>query len=241
MVISKKNKYCFIEYPRSASYAIRNELLEFYEGEDWLYKHSRYKDFVNSLSGEYKDYFVFCSIRNPMRDIISIYNINRTNSSGRANPEFWKTAKWYIRKHELRRAKFFDTSKDKSFQAFFKKLFFLPYIKPRIIAELSNEKFDCVIKVESIQEDFSKVLKRIGLKQVQPVRFSNVSTKKEIDLDIYYPEKLRKKALRVLGPMMKFMGYDFPKSWNVKKIPFHSQLFFNIMKPAAFIYWHYLI
>jgi len=240
MVISKKYKYCFIEYPRSASYAIRNELLEFYNGEDWVHKHARYKDFVKSLPDGYKDYFVFCSIRNPMRDIISIYNINRTNSSGRAQPGFWKNNKWYIRMHELRRAKFFDNNLDTSFQTFFKKLFILPYIKPRIIAELSTERFDYIIRVENLQEDFSTVLKKIGIQQVQPVRSYNVSTRQEVDLDVCYPEELRKKAVRILGPMMKFMGYDFPETWGVKKIPVSSRLYFNIMKPASKFFWNYI-
>src|SRR5260370_15026421 len=100
MVISKKYKYCFIEYPRSASYAIRAELMQFYDGEDWLDKHSSYRDFVKVLPGEHQDYFAFCSIRNPLEDIVSIYNIYRTNASGRARPEFWKDYKWYIRLYE---------------------------------------------------------------------------------------------------------------------------------------------
>lgn len=239
MVISKKFKYCFIEYPRSASYAIRNELLEFYDGEDWLQKHSRYRDFVKSLPQEYKNYFVFCSIRNPLEDIISVYNINRTNNSSRATPEFWKDHKWYIKMRELRRANFFRNNQDTSFQNFFKKLFILPYIKPRIIAELPYNYFNFIIKVENLQEDFSIVLKKLGIKQVRPVPFYNVSTKNRIDLDVYYPKELRKKTVRILGPIMKFMNYDFPKNWNVTKIPVSSQLYFNIMKPIAACFWNH--
>ncbi len=240
MVISKKHKYCFIEYPRSASYAIRKELLEFYDGENWLEKHSRYKDFAQSLPDDFKDYFVFCSIRNPMRDIISIYNINKTNASGRATPEFWTNRKWYIRMHELRRAEFFKKEGDKSFPTFFLSLFRLPYIKPRIIVEFATVKFDYIIRVENLQKDFAEVLQKLGLERKQPVRSYNVSTKGKVDLNDYYPNRIRKRAVWILGPMMNLMGYEFPEEWKVKRIPVLSKLYFKMMEPMCHIYWDYL-
>jgi len=240
MVISKKYKYCFIEYPRSASYAIRNELLKYYDGEDYLTKHGKLQDFKKSIPTCHKDYFTFCSIRNPLRDLISIYNINKHNSSGRATPEFWKNYKWYIRYRELRRSKFFLSSDDTSFQKFFDKLFHLPYIKPRIITELSQDNYNYIIRVESLQKDFSIALKKMGIPQVREVPFYNVSTKKEKDIDIYYPPYLRKKAVRLLGPMMDYMGYDFPHSWNVSSPPLYSRLYFELVKHFASFFWKYV-
>lgn len=240
MVISEKYKYCFIEYPRSASYAIRNELMQYYGGEEYLTKHGKLQDFRRSLKGKEGDYFVFCSIRNPLRDIISVYNINKHNSSGRAKPDFWKNYKWYIRYRELRRSKFFKMNEDTSFPVFFDQLFNMPYIKPRIVAELKNGNYDHVIRVENLQNDFSAVLKKLGIEQVREVPQFNVSTKKEKDMDTYYPEKIRKKAIRVLGPMMKYMGYEFPESWGVKSVPISSLLYFNVMKIFAAIFWDYI-
>lgn len=240
MVISPKYKYCFIEYPRSASYAIRKELLKYYGGEDYLTKHGKLNDFRRSLPDDFKDYFVFCSIRNPLRDVISVYNVNKHNSSGRATPEFWKNYKWYIRRRELRRSKFFQNYEDTSFPKFFDKLFHLPYIKPRIIAELSKDNFNYIIKVESLQEDFSIVLEKLGIDQVREVPRYNVSTKKERDIDTYYPPHLRKKTVRVLGPMMEFMGYEFPASWNATSPPFLSRLYFGIIKHVASFFWEHV-
>lgn len=238
MVISKKYKYCFIEYPRSASYAIRGELIKFYGGQDWLEKHSRYRDFVRSLPGEHADYFIFCSIRNPLEDIISIYNICKTNTSGRATAEFWKDYKWYIRWRELRKAAFFNGRGAKTFPAFFRRYFALPYLKPRILAEFSEARFDYVIRVENLQDDFGSVLKRLGLPQVRPIPVVNRSSAEKIDLDAYYPGWIRRRAVRVVGPMMSFMNYKFPEHWNVTRIPWLSRAYFSAMTPLASWFWN---
>src|ERR1051326_4710605 len=232
MVISRKYKYCFIEYPRSASYAIRTELMQFYGGEDWLEKHSRYRDFMKSMPAEHLSYFIFCSIRNPLQDIVSMYNINRANSSGRARADFWKryNYKWYIRLHELRRAKFFAGDGDKSFQEFFKRYFSLPYVKPRIVAEFGRLKFDHIIRVENLHEDFAAVLTKLGIPQIRPVQVVNRSSEDNIDLDSYYTQEIRQRAVRVVGPMMEFMGYSFPAHWNITKIPLLSRLYFAAVK-----------
>jgi hypothetical protein len=240
MIISKKHKYCFVEYPRSASYSIRKELIEHYDGQEWLNKHSRYQDFLDSMPTDYHNYYFFCSIRNPLTDLISIYNINRTNRSGRAKEDFWKDSKWFIRHRELRRARFFIESEDTSFQTFFKKLFKLPYIKPRILAELSNAKYNRIIRVENLQVDFKRVLEDLELEPKGFVRRSNVSTKNEINLNKYYPEELRDRAVKILGPMMQFMGYDFPETWKIKKIPATSKLFFLIMTPLSTFFWNHI-
>lgn len=239
MIISRTHKYCFIEYPRSASYAIRRELLELYDGEVWCDKHSPYRDFVQSLPNEYQDYFVFCSIRSPLTDVVSIYNVNRTNNSGRAQPEFWKHYRWYIRARELRRAKFFQNNDDPSFERFFNAYFHLPYIKPRILSELKSGGINAIIRVEHLEEDFARVLKGIGLEQRRPVSKINVSTKDEVSLDELYPPSLRPKAVRVLGPMMRYMGYEFPPHWNAR-VPFSSELYFRLITPFARFFWDHV-
>jgi hypothetical protein len=240
MVISRKHRYCFIEYPRSASYAIRKELIELYDGEHWLNKHSSHKQFMESLPTEYKNYFLFCSIRNPLTDVVSIYNVNRTNNSGRADPEFWNDAKWYVRLHEMRRARFFRGNANASFSKFFDELFHLPFVKIRVVSELKSAGYDAVIRVENLQEDFAMVLKRLGLEQLRSVSSVNVSTTEKSDLNDVYPPELRRKAVRVLGPMMEFMGYDFPADWNVKRVPYSSQLYFEFIKPFAVIFYNHL-
>ena len=238
MVISRKYKYCFIEYPRSASYAIRKDLMQFYGGEDWLEKHSSYHAFVKSLPEEHQDYFVFASIRNPLEDIVSIYNVYRTNASGRATPEFWKNYKWYIRWYEMRRAKFFSGDGDKSFQEFFKHYFRLPYVKPRIVAEFSDAKIDHIIRVENLQHDFAAVLKKMNIPQVRPIEIVNRSSEDHIDLDKYYTEDIRQRAVRVVGPMMKFMGYNFPQHWKAMEVPRASRVYFAAVKPLASYFWN---
>jgi hypothetical protein len=212
--------------------------LQFYGGEDWLDKHSSYRAFARSLPQEHRDYFVFCSIRNPLEDIVSIYNIYRTNASGRALPEFYRNYRWYIRRHQLRRAKFFSARGDKSFQEFFRRFFRWPYVKPRVAAELHHARFDYVIRVEKLQDEFAAVLERLGLRQVRPVPVVNRCGEDSIDLDSYYPEEIRRRAVRIVGPMMDFMGYRFPDHWNEPSVPQSSRLYFAALRPFAAWFWN---
>lgn len=71
--------------------------------------------------------------------------------------------------HEVKRFTFLQNNKETIFQDFLKKVFILPYLKPRIIAELYNKKYDYIIRIDNLQEDFSIVLQKLGLKQVRPV------------------------------------------------------------------------
>lgn len=240
MIISEKYKYCFIEYPRSASYAIQKELLELYEGEEWLDKHSTCLDFIKSRPKDHNEFFIFCSTRNPLEDLISVYNINRTNNSGRAEAEFWKDYKWYIRMRELRRAKYFQNNSNPSFHDFFIKMFRTPYIRPRIIADFLTGRIDHIIRLETIQDDFNYALGKVGLKPKREISRVNVSTREPIDLDQMYPIKVRNHAFKILGPSMNFMRYEFPNSWSPAKIPASSSLIFNCAKPIIKRFWKYV-
>ena len=113
-------------------------------------------------------------------------------------------------------------------------------MKPRIVAELSPENYNYIIRVENLQDDFSAVLDKIGISQVREVPRYNVSTKEEKDLDSYYPPHLRKKAVRILGPMMDFMGYTFPDHWEVSSSPVMSQLYFNSVRQLASFFWDHV-
>jgi len=53
MVITRRHKYVFIETPITGSWAIRNELIEFYGGEPILHKHASYRQFAK-VAGDHE-------------------------------------------------------------------------------------------------------------------------------------------------------------------------------------------
>ena len=73
MIISHKHRYLFIAVPRTGSNTISEELCEMYDGEPILEYHSNYFEFAQQCSKEEKNYFVFCSVRNPLDDAASLY------------------------------------------------------------------------------------------------------------------------------------------------------------------------
>ena len=73
MVISHKNKYVFIELPRTASAAIAKELCKNYNGEQFISEHATFDQFKKKATDVEKKYFIFTCIRNPMDKTISLY------------------------------------------------------------------------------------------------------------------------------------------------------------------------
>src|SRR3989338_4724317 len=73
MIISHKNKYLFIEMDNTGSTAISNELGRYYAGEEILWKHARYRDFLNQATAEEKKYFCFSGKRNPLDLLVTLY------------------------------------------------------------------------------------------------------------------------------------------------------------------------
>ena len=53
MIISEKNKYLFLELPRTGSTAISKELRDHYDGKRILRKHSLYHEFKKIAGGQW--------------------------------------------------------------------------------------------------------------------------------------------------------------------------------------------
>ena len=80
MVISHKYKYIFVELPRTASTAISNQLVKYYDGHKILIKHASYQNLKYFYKDKYLDYFVFSCVRNPLDRTVSFYEKMRKES-----------------------------------------------------------------------------------------------------------------------------------------------------------------
>ena len=98
MVISHKYKYVFIELPRTATTAIVEELIKFYDGENILYKHSSYRELKKYYYNKYSDYFVFACVRNPLDRTVSLYEKLKTNDRGYNVHPYFQLRANYLKK-----------------------------------------------------------------------------------------------------------------------------------------------
>ena len=79
MIISHRHRYLFVEFPHTASTAIRRELLAYYDGSPILHKHATYVDFETTASAMEMEYFAFSGIRNPLDVAVTLYHRSRSS------------------------------------------------------------------------------------------------------------------------------------------------------------------
>ncbi|MCD4811298.1 sulfotransferase family protein [bacterium] len=228
MIISHKNKYLFIELPRTGSTAISKELRENYDGERILRKHSFFHEFKKIATLEEKKYFVFSCVRNPLDDVVSIYfKFKTTDIKDYAEEKEHK-------KNASRRFKFIRNNND--YLSFLKKFYKIPYDN---WSSLAHSHFDYVIRYESIQTDFSKVLDQIGLEQKRSLPVINKTNEKGHFL-LYYTPETYAYAKYVFGPFMKRWGYELPSIFGDSRVPLSSEILFRFLGIIRKIYWKYL-
>lgn len=225
MVISDKYKYLFVEMYNTGSTTISNELCELYDGKRILSKHSRYHEFLKIATDEQKKYFVFSGIRNPMDSIVTVYLKLVNNHRGKfTNPDEWAVNGGPVKEGLLKL--YADVTENKlSFQQYFKKYHTLPYDK---WSRLDHAKFNHLIHYESIQSDFSAVLKKLNIEEKRQLPRLNKTEGKENFINYYTPD-IKKRAIFVFGPFLKMWGYSFPPEWNIKEPPLASTVLFKLL------------
>jgi len=238
MIISHKNKYLFIEVPHTATTAIRKELRENYDGASILRKHMNYGDFQKVATAEEKTYFVFAGVRNPLDEAVSVYFKYKTNHKGLySNPKRVKLAQRGIGNTNaaIKQFNFLQTT-NANFSLAFKKFYRFPYNSQ---ISLSEKHLDFVIRFEHLQEDFSQVLRMIGIQQKRPLPVINKTGAKQDDFLSYYTPDIIPQAKRVFGPFMKKWGYDFPPEWGDYNYPLIHRIEFLAVDAIRQIYWRY--
>lgn len=236
MIISNRYRYVFIEIPHTASTAIRNELIEYYDGVSIYSKHAPIDLFIKKASNNEKSYFKFTSIRNPLDIVVTRYFKRKTDHQGFfTNSIHWKEFGGHITQKARREFNFIKNN-NATFAEYFKKFYKLPfdnYCNP------SPNQFDFIIRYENLQEDFSKLLKILGIRQIRDLPIINKTEGKSNQyLDYYLPEIINK-AIWVFAPSMKEWGYTFPEHWEGIKGYRSSQFIFLLLKKRKYFIRQY--
>jgi len=235
MIISHKHKYLFVELPRTGSTAISKELIDFYYGEGILFKHATYRDFLKVATEEEKQYFVFSCIRNPLDRTVSLFYklkhlkgqyANKDYRKGRSLSSLYFNSRInYIQKHKA------------TFSQYFDKFINIPYDD---WSSLDHKKFEFIINFENLNEDFTKVLILLNLKQVRQIPIVNYTEYREKDYNKYYTSDIRKKAVKFFGPFMVKNNFHFPEDWGEIKISILTWINYYFWHLIRSLYWRYL-
>lgn len=232
MIISDEHRYLFVEQPHTACTAIREELIGSYGGRPILQKHATYAEFLRVATPEQRHYFVFSGIRNPLDERVSMFFKLRTDWKQKYS-RGTKTRSLSARQRDLYA---FVADDQADFPTYLRRFYRHPYDNDTLIY---HRQMDAVIRFEHLQEDFSDVLRRLGLTQVRPLPVVNKTSERGSYLD-YYPPAIRPHAARVFGPFMRKWGYPLPEAWAGIRVPSSSMVSFRILGLFRYIYRRYL-
>lgn len=215
MLVGPDHRYVFIQNPFTASTAVGKELVELYGGEHIIHKHASYFHFLKWAGGDAKNFFVFSTIRHPMDMVVSIYHKLLNNHKGNyTNPAIRRERGGWVTDRMIRRYTFirqYNASFSDYFNQFHTRTYcngLMPYYKS----------LDFVMRFESLQSDFSSVLKRLGIDQKRPLPVVNVTKRDCSSYAPFYTEDIRPRAIRIFAPQVQAWGYDFPPEWSVPSI-----------------------
>ncbi|MEO1036283.1 MAG: sulfotransferase family 2 domain-containing protein [Pseudomonadota bacterium] len=230
MVISHKYKFVFVEIPHTASHSISEQLLKHYGGETILRKHANVTQFMGQASKAERRYFKFASVRNPLDIATTEYSKLKNNHKGQfTNPAMLIENGGHVTKDHLREFNFI-VDHDAKFPAFFLKFRSRLYNNWFLVGD---QHFDHVIRFENLQQGFSEVLRRLEIKQQEPIPHVNRTKGKEKSWFDFFTPEIYKVAASSYGPFMEKWGYRFPDEWGDVPIPSWSRLQFNTLDRAA--------
>ncbi len=239
MIISHKNRFLFIEVPRTGSTAISKELCELYGGESILRKHAQYNEFLRIANDEEKKYFVFQGNRNPLDDVVSSYFKLKNNHDGNfTNPRLFRSNGGWIDKNHLKRFAFVQKN-NADFPTYFRKYYKAQYLKLRVpyfsTYDWPGRQISYIVRFERLNEDFESVVRAFGLQPKRPLPIENKTQHRGNDCYQYYPRDLYTRVVSIFGPYMKKWDYEVPESWGQISIPIISQLKFRLVEKLGAI------
>jgi hypothetical protein len=236
MIISDQNRYVFVQLPKTASTAIEQELLEHYGGKSILLKHDLYNKFYRIATPEQKKYFVFASVRNPLDIVAShYYNLLQENRLKKRTPEKHSLARKLWGTYRTRTRFEFVQGGDADFKRYFLRFYKSPYANWSIV---DHKRFDFIIRYEHMQEDFSELLRRLGLEQVRPIPRANPTVNKKGSFwDLYTDPEVIQRAKNVFGPYFREFGYEFPSEWSAYQEGFWPSKLYPLYNMVRRFYW----
>lgn len=225
MVISHKYRYVFIEVPHTASTAMAAHLMEKYDGQKYLHKHSCYPDFLREFRGEERKYFVFMGVRNPLDTAVTRYQKLVTDHRGKYSKG--------LKKEHMQAEYAFVTNNQADFPAFFRQYYQKCYNNFYL---LQHSKANFICRFENLAADYATILNTIGVPNPEPLPEKNKTQAKQ-GFETYYTPDLYEQAVRVFGPFLEEWGYQFPESWGkLPAVPLSSKIKFKLWNTAAEVY-----
>ncbi|MEM9022269.1 MAG: sulfotransferase family 2 domain-containing protein [Bacteroidota bacterium] len=241
MIISDRHRYVFVELPLTASTAIASELKAHYAGEEVLFKHATYRDFLKVATPEQRGYFVFSGIRNPLDQTVSHYYKYKNNQGNRFGALPKKKAGRLRRPlHRLlhRKRMRFIRQNEAGFGAFFQQFYRWPYSNWSVLA---HRKFNFLIRFESLQDDFREALQRMDIAPVRELPQQNRTVEKSDGFEGHYDtERLQQRAMRIFGPFMRYWDYAWPEGWPESREPWYNNGLYRVLNLFRKFYWKYL-
>ena len=221
-----------MELPRTGSTAISRELIDYYDGDTFLRKHSYYQEFLDAASDEQINYRLIVGLRNPLDDAVSQYFKYKTDHKVRfSKPE----EREYMSRRHMERYRFIAEN-NADFPTYFKKFYRYPYDNA---TSTIDDRIDFLIRFENLQEDFSSMLKGIGASQIRPLPLAN-KTAERVHFLTYYADKIIPRAIWIFWPYMKKWGYDLPEAWTTYKKPVLSSVLFSCLAGIRKVYWRHI-
>lgn len=210
MVISHQHCYVFIQTMKTAPTAIAAELCENYDGEMILHKHATLEEFHAQASADEKTYLSFAGVRNPLDVAVSRFALRRSGKRN-ADPKQQEQTR-FIR----------ETGED--FGPYFRKYGILRReggaeigIVPLHWHTRSFQSTDHIYRYENLQEEFSTILKKIGVDQLRELPLGNPTAGKT-DFMSYYDSETLALAYRTYFPYLDHWGYEVPPGIRFKAV-----------------------
>jgi len=230
MIYSERFHYLFIEVPLTGSWAIHQELREFYEGIPVLHKHAQYWEYARTYPHAH-DLFVFATVRNPLDEAVSRYfKLKNDHKRVFSDPKSIEALKIDYADMEKYR---FVAEANASFVQFFQRFYRRTYGG---FIDISRDQIDQVIRFEDLQEGFSKVLCRLGLDQIRALPVTNKTSGRDTNWESYYTPEIIELAQRVFGPFMQRWGYAYPTTWGDHQVTQREKLEYSVLEYARKTY-----
>lgn len=235
MIISHKYRLLFIEVPLTASWAIHHELCNNYDGRSILHKHATYSEFKRYASSEELRYFAFAAVRNPLDKIVSRhFKFKHDQKAIFSNPDSIPQG---IMDYSDRKKYQAIITNQMSFGDYFRMFYRIPYSD---MLDLSDKYLDYVIRYEKLQEGFTSMLMRLGIKQIQQLDHINKTPNKSKNFLEHYTREIIPFAKRACGPFMKKWDYHFPDEWGRHTVSLLDEIKYRSFNKLRFIYTVYL-
>jgi len=235
MIISDKNKYLFVELPRTGTTAISKEFIANYDGENIYWKHAPLNKFLQNASAEQKSYFVFACMRNPVDRTFSLYN-KLLNDHGNEysvlkKKRFTNLQAWYFYRQ----------------YSFIKKniAFFVEYLKRFYLVTPYDDwvspdfsLFHKIIRFENLNEDFKNTLGAIGLELKRELPSVN-TTRKMSSISKEFDNASINLLNRVFGVYLQKMGFQLPNGLSNLRITKAMLIKYDFFHFFKAIYWKF--